>query len=116
MKAGSIEQMGAALQGRRQWKEDQAKRVLDAWGNSGQSAAAFAKRLGITPQRLSWWRKRLGAEEGAEATWVPVTVRWPERGVGAAAVLVTCGARIEVDVLDAASAAWIASVVRALAS
>ena len=116
MNASAIEQMGRALQGRRQWKEDEARRVLGAWAKSGQSAAVFARRLGVTPQRLSWWRKRVGAVEKADETWVPVTVRWPEHRASAAAVLVTGSGRIEVEVLDATSAAWIASVVRALGS
>jgi hypothetical protein len=48
----------------KQWKPAQARKVLEAWRSSGLSLSAYAQRRGVTPQRLSWWRERLG--EGSE--------------------------------------------------
>ena len=50
----------AALRGPRQWKADDARRVLAAWRRSGQSLAAFSQVHGVNKQRITWWRARLG--------------------------------------------------------
>jgi hypothetical protein len=34
--------------------------VLEGWRRSGESAAAFCRRHGIKPQKLSYWRRALG--------------------------------------------------------
>jgi hypothetical protein len=81
---------------------------LGAGEASGESLTAFGRRVGIMPQRLFWWRKRLA---GAAQSFVPVEVT----GGGRAAVVVTeRGARIEVSAVDSASAEWVATVVKAL--
>jgi len=44
-------------QGRRSaadWSE-----LVEAWARSGESAAAFAARVGVKPAALHWWRWRL---------------------------------------------------------
>lgn len=43
----------------RYWREEQARVVLDTWVASGESMAAFARRLGLTVQRLRWWKRWL---------------------------------------------------------
>lgn len=66
----------AALSGPKQWTSDDAKRVLAAWKNSGESMAGFAHRHGLNAQRIAWWRERLASTPVAAAlTVVPVTVR-----------------------------------------
>ena len=34
--------------------------MLEAWRRSGLSVEAFARGRGLVPQRLHWWRKKLG--------------------------------------------------------
>ena len=46
--------------GWKQWKPEQARRALAAWKASGLSLATYARRHGVTSQRLRWWRERLG--------------------------------------------------------
>jgi hypothetical protein len=41
------------------WQEDQARAVVEAWRRSGESLAAFGRRYGIAPRRVSWWARRL---------------------------------------------------------
>ena len=118
----------AALRGRRPWTEAEGRRVLRAWEASGDSIAAFARGAGFVPQRLHWWRDRLGrrnamvhagsvAAQVEGPAFLPVTVRSPAGGTagGAAVVFVsTEGLRIEVRELDTASAAWVGAVVSSL--
>jgi hypothetical protein len=43
-----------------QWTEVEARSVLGAWKKSGLSIERFARSRGLVPQRLYWWKKRLG--------------------------------------------------------
>jgi hypothetical protein len=43
-----------------QWTEIEARSVLGAWKKSGLGLEAFARSRGLVPQRLYWWRKKLG--------------------------------------------------------
>lgn len=108
------------------WSADDAQRILDEWATSGESLRAFAQRRGLVPQRLWWWQKRLAgkrqrrvADSAATApapapAFLPVTVRPVEAEPVLATVETADGLRIELRALDGASAAWIASLVRAL--
>jgi hypothetical protein len=101
--------------------------VLAAWAKSGESCAAFARRRGLVPQRLLWWRQRLAASQEPSSTqtnaeltrFVPVTVavREARREATESAVVVTVGdeIRIEVREVDASTAAWVAQLVSTLA-
>jgi hypothetical protein len=55
-----------------QWTEVEARSVLEAWRRSGLSIEAFARGRGLVPQRLHWWRKKLGASKAISV--VPVRV------------------------------------------
>lgn len=44
------------------WTPEDARRVLDEAEGSGEPLAAFARRHGVGPARLYWWRKRLTNE------------------------------------------------------
>jgi hypothetical protein len=39
-----------------QWKEVEARGVLEAWRKSGASIEPFARGRGLVPQRLYWWK------------------------------------------------------------
>ena len=102
---------------RNTWTEQDARRVLEECEKSGESVAGFARRLGVIPQRLFWWRKRLGRASSLEArpAFVPVTVR-PARAESIAvgvpiAVVVGNGIRVEINDVDARTAAWVAALV-----
>ena len=98
----------------RTWTAADARAVLREWAQSGKSGAAFARSIGVVPQRLFWWRERLGREAGADrvATLLPVTVRPTSLGASSAALVVTTpdGVRIEVGEVGAATAAWVRAV------
>jgi transposase-like protein len=72
------------------WTPEEARLLLDEWQRSGGTLAAFARRCGVAPRRLYWWRKQLagrttrslslipGTIIGADArTSAPITVRLP---------------------------------------
>jgi transposase-like protein len=50
------------------WTPEDARRVLDEAARSGEPLAAFARRHGVGPSRLYWWRKRLATEPSPIAT------------------------------------------------
>jgi hypothetical protein len=43
-----------------QWTEIEARGVLEAWKRSGQTLEAYARSRGLVPQRLHWWKTKLG--------------------------------------------------------
>lgn len=49
-----------------QWTEIEARGVLEAWKKSGQSLEGYARSRGWVPQRLHWWKKKLGFGKGAD--------------------------------------------------
>jgi len=124
------------LCGLRKWTEEQARFVLEACRASGEPPTTFARRWGFYSQRMYWWKERFrrtdaeASDPGAMAatstsTFLPMTVR-DEHDVsletlGAAftavapvTVVVSPDVRIEVTELDAASAAWVAALVKSL--
>lgn len=129
----------AELRGSRRWTETQAQRAIRAWKGSGETVTAFAKANGLVAQRLYWWRDRLDQEKAEKArargsrevtvpstptpapTFLPVIVKSApatsddEMGTTAAVTVRTRdGMRVDVARLDAASAAWVAALVRSL--
>jgi len=49
----------------RYWREPQARVVVEAWRQSGQTPWRFAERYGIEARRLRRWAGRLAPEEQA---------------------------------------------------
>jgi hypothetical protein len=43
-----------------QWTEIEARGVLEAWKRSGLSLEKYARSRGLVPQRLHWWKQKLG--------------------------------------------------------
>lgn len=126
MNSATTERWLAELRGSRPWTETEGRRVIDAWKASGEPVSAFARRAGLVPQRVYWWRGRLGAglvkasaqevREVPVPAFLPVTVRATlAPTLSAVTVCTQDGLRVEVKELDAASAAWVATLVRSLA-
>ena len=86
------------------WSEAEAQAVLEAWEASGLSVAEFARRHGLGPQRLRWWKKRRAEEAGPELSFIPVHVAAPPSseaqqapGTASMEVLLARGRRIRVE-------------------
>ena len=56
------------------WHEADARVIIEAWQQSGETASAFGRRLGVDPRRLSRWAARLSASERAPVHFHPVRV------------------------------------------
>ncbi len=50
----------------RQWTEHEARGALTELAASGESASGFARRKGISSQRLAYWSKRLAGRATTE--------------------------------------------------
>ena len=48
------------------WTEDEARRILESWQRSGDTLAAFARKLGVGASRLYYWKKRLSSPTPTE--------------------------------------------------
>ena len=95
------------------WSEDEGRRVVEAWRESGENATAFSRRHGLRAKRLAYWSKRLGVNASAPAatvSFVPATVVTSDEVV--AVIRVPGGIAIE---LASATPAQIAAVATALA-
>ncbi|KFA87823.1 hypothetical protein Q664_45250 [Archangium violaceum Cb vi76] len=101
------------------WTEAEAQAVLEACEASGLSVAEFARRHGLGPQRLRWWKKRRAGETRSALSFVPVHVAAPpspeaQRAAGAASmeVVLSRGRRLRVE--PGFDAGEVARLVRAL--
>jgi transposase-like protein len=60
------------------WTPDTARQILEFCATSGEPLAVCARRLGVTPARLYWWKTRLAktitAPTLASLSLVPATV------------------------------------------
>jgi hypothetical protein len=64
----------AKLAGRSYWREDDARRIVDGWRESGDPVSVFAARLGIDPRRVARWARRLADRPHEAFRFVPVRV------------------------------------------
>jgi hypothetical protein len=111
--------------GWRQWKPEQAREELERWRASGLPLGTYARSQGVTPQRLAWWRERLGEGvtppappwEGGAARLVPMnvtSVRPTPRPTTAPLVTVTVrlpgDVTLEVSDVGAVPPEWVAAV------
>ena len=60
--------------GRVYWPEADARVIIEAWQQSGETVAAFARRLGVDPRRVSRWAGRLSTSEPTPVHFHPVRV------------------------------------------
>ena len=107
------------------WTADKARSELKALDASGKPIAAFARERGISVQRLSWWRKRLGKSrvpapelEGL-ARFVPAVVKAPIGPLfSATAVTVHLpgGAVLEISEVGAVPPEWVAAILSGMQS
>jgi hypothetical protein len=67
------------------WREADARVLVDAWRNSGESLSGFAKRQGVERKRLARWVRRLEGAAGGSLHFHPVRLvgNLPETGGGA---------------------------------
>jgi transposase-like protein len=57
------------------WSEEDARVVAEAWQESGETTASFARRHGVHAKRVARWVKRLQeTEERAPSSFFPVRV------------------------------------------
>lgn len=117
----AMQKWAAELRETRPWTERQARDVLERQRASGAGVTAFARRIGVTPQRLFWWRTRLEADAPCvvraeplkEAPrFVPVVVKPcdDDHANDHAPLVVRIGEHVRIDVRhpDASTAAWVA--------
>lgn len=98
------------------------KELLERWRSSGESAAAFCRRQGIAPQKLSYWKRSLGRPSrraarparAAHSGFVPVQlVEGPAEAAGGSLEIVL-GNGWRVLVREGVSPELLAEVVAAL--
>ncbi len=90
MDVGSKPWLSKVERGER-WTRADAEAALRVWQGSGLPLATFAKQHGIVPQRLHWWRRRLGwtvnsmgsRSAGGEGAVTFVELSWVRRAVDA---------------------------------
>ena len=57
------------------WSENEGRRAVEAWRQSGETGTAFARRHGIRAKRLVWWSERLAATASpTSVSFVPAVV------------------------------------------
>lgn len=61
----------------RQWSEREARAHLEEFSRTAESAVGFARRKGVSTQRLTYWKKRLASAKGTEAKPAFVAVTMP---------------------------------------
>ncbi len=101
----------ACKSGWRQWKADEARRVVEAWRASGLPLATFARTCGVAPSRLQWWQRRLGDRDGsgdAPLRLVPAIVTGLPLAAATAVVTLRVASDVVVEIADVAvvPAAW----------
>lgn len=99
------------------WSEAQAREVLDAFGASGMSLAAFAQTRGVSAHRIQYWRDKLAsatpAMPEAQPAFLPVRLTNTERG--SAEIVLDLGA-LSLRVREDIDPRRLAALVRALAA
>lgn len=61
----------------KQWSEDEARAALARLDASGQSVAAFARSIGVSAHRITYWRAKLAIASTTQARhgpFVPVRI------------------------------------------
>ncbi len=69
---------------RRYWREADARVMVKAWRNSGESLSGFARRQGVDPRRVARWAVRVDGSEQAPVRFHPVRLADHDGGGGSA--------------------------------
>lgn len=69
---------------RRYWREAEARVIVDAWRNSGESLSGFARRHRVDPRRVARWAGQVDGSEPAPVRFHPVRLADHDGGAGAA--------------------------------
>lgn len=60
---------------RKHWTESEGRSAIAAWRASGLGLLAYSRLSGVTPNRLVYWRERLGEMAvGSKVEFLPVEV------------------------------------------
>lgn len=59
---------------RRHWSESDARAVIEAWRESGQSITQYARSRSIHPERLARWERKLRSPRSPTMAFHPVRV------------------------------------------
>jgi len=100
--------------GWRQWRADEARRVLREWRASGLPLESFARERGLTGERLRWWRNRLSEWKDpgpGETSLAPVVITGVSAPVERSAAVTVRAGELVVEVADveAVPAAWLSA-------
>lgn len=101
----------------RKWTKLDGERLVAAWQESGLSITEFARRHGVHPQRVQWWKRRIVGVTNAtkvgepqSARFVPVIARRSADSPPAAIVRVG-DVVIEVHEPSVVAPGWVAVVI-----
>ena len=89
----------ARVAGRPYWRRAEARVIVGAWQDSGETVSRFARRHGVDPRRLSRWASRLRRREGVPVRFHRVRVAGEGAGSGggpAIEIELSCGRRVRV--------------------
>lgn len=64
----------AEVAGRPYWRQAEARRIVEAWRESGELVSEFARRHGVDPKRVSRWASRLRRSTPTPVHFHPVRV------------------------------------------
>lgn len=91
-----------------QWTEKEAREALAEFAASGETAAAFSRRTGISHRRLAYWRKRVAPGERTDFVAVDLA------GVGVPRCLEIVAAGVVIRVREDLEADQVARLVEAI--
>jgi len=78
------------------WTPDEARLLLDEWQRCGGSLAAFARRCGVAPRRLYWWRRQLAGSAATSLSLIPATIIGADAPASPITVRLPSGIAIEI--------------------
>jgi hypothetical protein len=68
----------AEVAGRRYWREAEARVMVAAWRNSGESLSGFARRHGVDRRRVGRWAVQIEGSDPTPVRFHPVRLADPE--------------------------------------
>jgi len=96
-----------------QWREEDARVVLEEHAKSGQSLTRFGRDRGVSLRRLMYWRKRLN-ESGSSPNFVAVAISPPPSARASTALIEIVAGRVAVRVREDLDVEHLARIVAAV--